>query len=160
MVQFQIPRNLKDNSTLLYRIVSITVLIIAIANIDSTKYCWLQNHSSVQNLELIITMKSLLVLATIVATNSVVAGHGHRGTCASIGYSERCCPPGANYWASDSDCGCSADCHHFVDCCSDVSCPQGKYWLWLMQMGYLKLSILLLGVYLLSSCFTVLIILV
>ena len=69
-------------------------------------------------------MKVLLVVAITVATITLVTGH--TGTCASIGYSDRCCPPGANCQASDGNCKCSADCHLYEDCCSDVSCPRSN----------------------------------
>ena len=48
------------------------------------------------------------------------------GTCASIGYSTACCPPGAQCRATDvGDCHCSADCRLNSDCCLDVQCPEG-----------------------------------
>jgi hypothetical protein len=48
------------------------------------------------------------------------------GTCASIGYSTACCPPGAECQATDGNCMCSADCRFLGDCCPDVQCPEGK----------------------------------
>ena len=64
-------------------------------------------------------------VATIAATIS--------GTCASIGYTTRCCPPDEDCMAADNDdgtdaCYCSSDCHVFGDCCSDIVniCPECK----------------------------------
>ena len=48
------------------------------------------------------------------------------GTCASIGYSTACCPPGANCQAADGNCFCGVDCHIYDDCCTDVNCPERK----------------------------------
>ena len=48
------------------------------------------------------------------------------GTCASIGYSTVCCPPGAQCEATDGDCHCSADCHLKGDCCLDAQCSQSE----------------------------------
>ena len=48
------------------------------------------------------------------------------GTCASIGYSTACCPPGARCQASDGNCNCGTDCHIFGDCCPDIYCPARK----------------------------------
>ena len=55
------------------------------------------------------------------------------GTCASIGYSDKCCPQSSNSAtacrASDGNCNCGYDCHlsHVNDCCTDVACPSSKY---------------------------------
>ena len=55
------------------------------------------------------------------------------GTCASIGYSDKCCPQSSNSAtacrASDGNCNCGHDCHllNNNDCCSDVACPSSKY---------------------------------
>ena len=49
--------------------------------------------------------------------------HIDNGTCASINYSDTCCPPGANCKAADGDCYCNAKCHELSDCCRDVYCP-------------------------------------
>ena len=48
------------------------------------------------------------------------------GTCASIGYSNACCPPNEVCQASDGECYCNANCHTFGDCCQDVHCPSRK----------------------------------
>lgn len=50
------------------------------------------------------------------------------GTCASIGYSTACCPPGpvAQCRATDGNCYCGADCHVNGDCCPDAQCPESK----------------------------------
>ena len=47
------------------------------------------------------------------------------GTCASIGYSTSCCPPGGNCQASDGECHCDSNCHLYDDCCPDVHCTAG-----------------------------------
>ena len=46
------------------------------------------------------------------------------GSCASIGYSAKCCPPGESCEASDGNCKCSASCHNkkLNNCCEDVFC--------------------------------------
>ena len=56
------------------------------------------------------------------------------GTCASIGYTTRCCPPDEDCMAVDNSAGtdpcyCSSDCHVFGDCCSDIVnvCPRCKW---------------------------------
>ena len=51
-----------------------------------------------------------------------VSNQNHLGTCKSIGYSAKCCPPGESCEASDGDCECEADCHNLDDCCEDVFC--------------------------------------
>ena len=51
------------------------------------------------------------------------------GTCASIGYSTKCCPLGENctITAEDGNCKCDATCHNRNDytCCKDVFCRPG-----------------------------------
>ena len=67
-----------------------------------------------------------LVATNIVAAFSLAAAQQSTmlsGTCASIGYSTACCPPGTNCQAAGGNCQCSADCHIFGDCCQDVNCP-------------------------------------
>ena len=51
-----------------------------------------------------------------------VSNQNHHGTCASIGYSTKCCPPGESCEASDGNCKCKMDCHTYKDCCEDVFC--------------------------------------
>lgn len=54
----------------------------------------------------------------------------YSGTCASVGYSTKCCPPGETCQASDGKCKCGTDCHleHLDDCCGDVFChPSNNY---------------------------------
>ena len=53
-----------------------------------------------------------------------VSNQNHHGTCASIGYSTKCCPPGESCEASDGNCKCSASCRsqYFNNCCEDVFC--------------------------------------
>lgn len=49
------------------------------------------------------------------------------GTCASIGYSNSCCPLslGDECQAADGECRCDTNCHVYQDCCEDVHCPSG-----------------------------------
>ena len=51
-------------------------------------------------------------------------------TCASIGYTTGCCPPDLECKATNGDthCYCSADCHNYDDCCTDIVdvCPQSE----------------------------------
>ena len=49
------------------------------------------------------------------------------GTCASIGYSNSCCPLslGDECQAADGECRCDTNCHVYQDCCEDVHCPAG-----------------------------------
>ena len=53
------------------------------------------------------------------------------GTCASIGYSQRCChsirDDAYDCKALNGLCYCNSDCHIFEDCCEDVACPERKY---------------------------------
>ena len=53
----------------------------------------------------------------------------YSGTCASIGYSTKCCPSEENCQASDGNCRCSTDCHYeyLDDCCEDVFCHPGSF---------------------------------
>ena len=53
-----------------------------------------------------------------------ISNQNYHGSCASIGYSAKCCPPGESCEASDGNCTCSASCHnkHFNNCCEDVFC--------------------------------------
>ena len=52
----------------------------------------------------------------------------YSGTCASIGYSTKCCPPSSGSGdpckASDGNCRCDGKCHseYRNDCCEDVFC--------------------------------------
>ena len=76
-------------------------------------------------------MKALLniIVVAAAATIPLVAGHMTTpGPCASIGYPNSCCPPGADCRVTvpGGRCACSADCHRHGDCCSDVSCPRGE----------------------------------
>ena len=70
------------------------------------------------------TMCAIAVISSAAAQQA--PGPPSTGTCASIGYSTACCPRGGNCQASDGNCQCSADCHEFGDCCSDVHCPARK----------------------------------
>ena len=47
------------------------------------------------------------------------------GSCASIGYSTKCCPSSEehNCQATNGDCFCNPLCHFYGDCCEDVHCP-------------------------------------
>lgn len=71
------------------------------------------------------------MLVAAVSFEILAAQQGTKATssCASIGYSERCCPPADNCLATDGTtdtvCGCSQACRWFNDCCSDVACPAG-----------------------------------
>ena len=53
-----------------------------------------------------------------------ITNPAYSGSCKSIDYSAKCCPPGETCKASDGDCSCKADCHDedFNDCCDDVFC--------------------------------------
>ncbi len=66
------------------------------------------------------------ILCAIAIVSSAAAQGILTGTCASIGYSTACCPPGAVCRATDGNCMCSAECHFMGDCCPDVQCPEGK----------------------------------
>ena len=46
----------------------------------------------------------------------------YTGTCASIGYANKCCPPGRDCQASDGNCTCNVSCHSPEKCCKDVFC--------------------------------------
>ena len=48
----------------------------------------------------------------------------YTGTCASIGYSTKCCPPGESCTATNGNCSCDASCHTNQECCKDVFCPE------------------------------------
>lgn len=51
----------------------------------------------------------------------------YTGTCASIGYSTKCCPPGLDCTAKDGNCTCDTSCHNHKNlCCKDVFCRQSK----------------------------------
>ena len=68
------------------------------------------------------------ILAGLFATQHTTLAHENyynidSGTCASINYSDTCCPPGANCKAADGECYCNAACHELSDCCRDVYCP-------------------------------------
>ena len=81
---------------------------------------------------------TLLTLLLVVGSSQSVQEPVHNpnpnysGTCASIGYSTKCCPPEENCQASDGNCRCSTDCHneYLDDCCEDVFCHPGS-----MQYG-------------------------
>ena len=49
------------------------------------------------------------------------------GTCASINYTNSCCPPRRNCQAADGNCHCGADCHAMGNCCVDAHCPSRTY---------------------------------
>ena len=53
-----------------------------------------------------------------------ISNQNHHGSCASIGYSTKCCPLGESCVASDGNCECSVTCHNklFNNCCEDVFC--------------------------------------
>ena len=62
------------------------------------------------------------------------------GTCASIGYSNTCCPPRINCQATDGNCHCGADCHKFGDCCMDAHCPSRNYWITYVYLELLSFN--------------------
>ena len=79
-----------------------------------------------------------IVLLTIILVNLShqleqpmhVSNQNHHGSCASIGYSAKCCPPGESCEASDGNCKCSTRCHNKLlnNCCKDVFChPSNNY---------------------------------
>ena len=87
-----------------------------------------------------LVMKALLniIIVAAAATIPLVAGHTMTpaaGPCASIGYPNSCCPPGADCRVTvpGGICRCSADCYYYGDCCSDVSCPRGELTICMMQ---------------------------
>ena len=49
------------------------------------------------------------------------------GTCASIGYADRCCPPGGICTATDGTCKCDTLCHQRSDCCADIYCSPSTF---------------------------------
>ena len=65
-----------------------------------------------------------IVLLTILVSlsQSQYADPVYSGSCASIDYSEKCCPPGESCKAMDGNCYCNADCHDDNDCCDDIFC--------------------------------------
>ena len=65
-------------------------------------------------------------------TVTVTTSSAGAGTCASIGYSTKCCPPEGNCTVtakstSGSPCKCNFPCHNIAvnDCCADIFCPKG-----------------------------------
>ena len=57
----------------------------------------------------------------------------HTGSCASIGYNTKCCPPYEDEddrdrlcKARDGNCYCDMLCHLSVDCCDDSACNGNK----------------------------------
>ena len=77
----------------------------------------------------LITVKLITLLMFVGLSQSEYINPEYSGTCASIGYSTKCCPPGEPCQASDGNCRCSADCHYeyLKDCCEDVFCHPGIY---------------------------------
>ena len=74
-----------------------------------------------------------------------ITNPAYSGSCKSIDYSAKCCPPGETCKASDGDCSCKADCHDedFNDCCDDVFChPSNNNFIILYVLIYLIISIL------------------
>lgn len=67
----------------------------------------------------------LAVIACLVAASSLTTANPS-GSCASINYSTKCCPPGGNCNATDGPCHCGSECHRLEDCCTDVFCPESK----------------------------------
>lgn len=72
---------------------------------------------------ILVTMCAVAVVSSAAAQQTLTLP----GTCASIGYSTVCCPPGAECRASDGNCNCGADCHVFRDCCADVHCIESRW---------------------------------
>ena len=77
-------------------------------------------------------MKCIVVASIIVAAVSLRLAMAQfngqpplTGTCASIGYADRCCPPGGNCQASPGNCRCDASCHFDETCCQDIFCSSG-----------------------------------
>lgn len=65
-------------------------------------------------------------------TVTVTASSAAAETCASIGYSTKCCPPEGDCTVtarstSGSPCKCNFLCHNIAvnDCCKDIFCPKG-----------------------------------
>lgn len=72
-------------------------------------------------------MNWLVILVLVAVSFKIAAAQDviPTGSCASINYSDQCCPPLSNCMANDGECTCAATCHRFRDCCSDVACPAG-----------------------------------
>ena len=73
-----------------------------------------------------------IIIASFATASLTALAHTYQGqpqvtgTCASIGYSSTCCPPSEDCQAKDGNCRCSADCHHYGDCCQDNHCSQSN----------------------------------
>ena len=77
----------------------------------------------------IMMLKFCLVTVTIIALVFLAVQtptHAVSGTCASINYADKCCPPDESCVAADGDCECNAGCHNLGNCCGDVHCPRSK----------------------------------
>jgi hypothetical protein len=83
-------------------------------------------------------MKWMIFISAVFVTSSLAPANaqppmaGPSGTCASIGYSDSCCPRDlpreACRAASPGNCFCSQDCYlsHRDDCCMDVACARSN----------------------------------
>ena len=87
--------------------------------------------------ELIAKYMARLIVTTIVflvcfsQTLHTVHCHRARPTCASIGYSTKCCPPGLQHCTvangDDNHCSCAGGCHDvYKDCCEDAFCRPSR----------------------------------
>ena len=90
----------------------------------------IQNHSESPKMNSRLEF-ALAVVCAVLALVFSAAAQGIMqptltGTCASIGYSTACCPPGAQCEAMDGNCHCGADCHTNGDCCPDAQCSRGE----------------------------------
>ena len=83
---------------------------------------------------------SMMLLATAVVASAVACPQplqpidsedqqtmqaDYYGSCATIGYRNKCCPPFQNLSlckARNGDCYCDMSCHHLGRCCSDAAC--------------------------------------
>ena len=81
---------------------------------------------------MIVNMKWQSVIAVIVFVAPSLGFNfvpSSAGTCASIGYADRCCPRGAECTATDGtrSCSCDPGCYITFNCCQDVFCSPSKF---------------------------------
>lgn len=78
---------------------------------------------------LVVAVVILSVYLEIEASQQMAGVPTTSGSCASIGYSNHCCPPSSNRTlckATDGTCQCDTACYMYRDCCNDRACVEGK----------------------------------
>ena len=89
-------------------------------------------HCMIESIETVtVIMKWISAIAVIVFITPSLGFNfvpSSAGSCASIGYADRCCPRGAECTATDGtrSCTCDPGCYAISTCCQDVFCSPSK----------------------------------